>query len=124
MIYGIAENPRPTGKCVKYIPAAWGSRRVDDKYEECTSKWKCSGDDPLPLFLLPWRGSWGCNPAHASIHKMDQEQQLFHLTHLALNGFFGSSLFSQCFSVLLGHLRWSVVYIDGGMVFIDVFFST
>ena len=24
MIYGIAENPRPTGKCVKYTPVAWG----------------------------------------------------------------------------------------------------
>ena len=23
MIYGIAENPRPTGKCVKYTLAAW-----------------------------------------------------------------------------------------------------
>ena len=23
MIYGIAENPRPTGKCVEYTPAAW-----------------------------------------------------------------------------------------------------
>ena len=24
MIYDIAENPWPTGKCVKYTPAAWG----------------------------------------------------------------------------------------------------
>ena len=24
MIYGIAENPRPTGKCVKYAAASWG----------------------------------------------------------------------------------------------------
>ena len=24
MIYGITENPRPTGKGVKYTPAAWG----------------------------------------------------------------------------------------------------
>ena len=24
MIYGVAENPRPTGKCVKYTPAALG----------------------------------------------------------------------------------------------------
>ena len=24
IIYGIAENPRPTGKCVKYTLAAWG----------------------------------------------------------------------------------------------------
>ena len=24
MIYGISENPWPTGKCVKYTHAAWG----------------------------------------------------------------------------------------------------
>ena len=24
MIYGITEHPRPTGKCVKYVPAALG----------------------------------------------------------------------------------------------------
>ena len=30
MIYGIAENTRPTGKCVKYTPAA--SRLIVVKY--------------------------------------------------------------------------------------------
>ena len=24
MIYGMAENPRPTGKCVKYVPVTCG----------------------------------------------------------------------------------------------------
>ena len=33
MIYGIAENPQPTGKCVKYIPAAWGLKMSTSRFQ-------------------------------------------------------------------------------------------
>ena len=31
MIYGIDENPRPTGKRVKYTPGAWGLKRDNNQ---------------------------------------------------------------------------------------------
>ena len=30
MIYDIGENPQPTGKCVKYTPAAWGLKEIEN----------------------------------------------------------------------------------------------
>ena len=32
MIYGITENPRPTGKCVKNAPGAWGLTPIRQVY--------------------------------------------------------------------------------------------
>ena len=38
MIYGIAENPRPKGKCVKYTPAAWGLMYIKIEVNEINRK--------------------------------------------------------------------------------------
>ena len=72
MIYGIAENPRPTGKCVKYTPTAWGLRASWECHTTSSwSSWQGSDtQDLLPsctlcgiarcmgsrLMFVTWRG--------------------------------------------------------------------